>query len=599
MEKSISKKLFAGVLALSASFILASCDPVSASLKDYNHPIVVNNDNTELGLDENNLGTLYDSITSERNAKIVSDILEEIAEKKFGTYADLLNATDNDKKIAFVDAHEDFFKSIELNATNEEKLARFEFFKSDIEERISEYFYNEIKNTDYEDDLGRFSEEKLYKKHKYELYDLVPITNDVKENVFFVDSSVTKENAASLLKGQYYNTAEGARGYIEQKVYPDILKNKLVEDYIYVNNPSSLGRAYGRKVSYVKIAYEDSLKDSWELMRAFADTYIKNATAVTSKDDEAINFELLNYAIKGFTQFDFIEGGKHYLVNNNASDTAVNNLLLAAYADNKAPYDAYETETVPVADPTDPNDPYVYEGIILVKDGNYCKYTKLGKLIESYNKAIQAEGERFPDPEYEEELAKFTEKGKSKQYGLMKKIIELAQEDYTTDGWYVKNGGITELPSALRDRLFNIKVANVLDDPAKLPVETDPVTYDSKNYVRNIKGRKVVVPTNAIPYSESEPFNYIYRDDSGKAFYICQVLEAPSTAKLNDLAEEYTKLDKESIKRQIAKLLGTKDSYIKDAYTELLNNYEFTFFDTSLYDYFKSEYPDLDQFDED
>ena len=50
--------------------------------------------------------------------------------------------------------------------------------------------------------------------------------------------------------------------------------------------------------------------------------------------------------------------------------------------------------------------------------------------------------------------------------------------------------------------------------------------------------------------------------------------------------------------RQVAKILGTKDTYIKDAYTQFLNNYEFTFYDQSLFDYLKSEYPDLDQFND-
>ena len=89
MEKHISKKFFAGILALSAGFILASCDPVSAVPKNYNDPIVATTEG-EVDLDGNNLGTLYDAITSDRNSKIVDDILAEIAEKKFGTYAEFL-----------------------------------------------------------------------------------------------------------------------------------------------------------------------------------------------------------------------------------------------------------------------------------------------------------------------------------------------------------------------------------------------------------------------------------------------------------------------------------------------------------------------------
>ena len=187
------------------------------------------------------------------------------------------------------------------------------------------------------------------------------------------------------------------------------------------------------------------------------------------------------------------------------------------------------------------------------------------------------------------------------------------KEDYTTDGWFVKNGGVSELPSAIRDRLFNIKVANTLDNDSLVNENSDEKmgAYEYEDgdkskdkitrlpYLRNIYGKKVILPSKSLSY-EKDPYNYIYHDVDGKAFYICEVLEAPSTAKLNESSKVYTALEKEQISRQIAKILGTKDSYIKDAYTDYLNDnkYLFTFFDTSLYDYFKSEFPDLDQFED-
>ena len=109
MEKHISKKLFAGILALSAGFILAACDPVSAVPQNYNHSIITSTDG-EIDLDGNNLGSLYDSITSERNSKIVEKILAQIAEKKFGTYAEFLEASNDATKVAtYVANHKEFF----------------------------------------------------------------------------------------------------------------------------------------------------------------------------------------------------------------------------------------------------------------------------------------------------------------------------------------------------------------------------------------------------------------------------------------------------------------------------------------------------------
>ena len=596
MEKHISKKFFAGILALSAGFILASCDPVSAVPQNYNNPIIASTDG-EIVLDGNNLGTLYDSITSERNSKIVDDILSQIAEKKFGSYAEFLDAcSSNEKQVAFVNAHEDFF------GTDENKDARFTAFMNDLEERISEYFYNEITSGSYNDDLGRFSEKKLYNAHKYELYDLGEEPATFK--TFFVDKELTKENAFSKLNGDVYKVAEaGKRGYIQEKVFPDILRNKLVEDYIYKNNPSSLGRAYARELSYVKISYEGESKFADSLMENFAKTEIQD----THADREHIDFSIIENAYKGFLP----------------SDTQ-NPLITPVSGDAKTLLDAVVTSADDkiVVDYTDPNfdeEDYKTNSIVLIPEGTYYKDTKIGEILEDYQKAVKAEAQgRFPTSENKEALDSFTADGKSKQYGLLQKLISLMKEDYTTDGWYVKNGGVTELPSAIRDRLFNIRVANSLDD-GSLKLEHKTAEEDTMGsyeygedgnkvtrlpYLRNLYGKKVILPNKALSY-EKDKLNYIYHDVDSKAFYICEVLEAPSTAKLNKnqttVYDDPNKVEitKEDISRQVAKILGTKDSYIKDAYTEYLNKYEFTFFDTSLYDYFKSEYPDLDQFDED
>ena len=593
MEKYTSKKFFAGLLALSAGFILAACDPVSAVPQNYNSPIVATTEG-EINLDGNNLGTLYDSITSDRNSKIVNDILSQIAEKKFGTYAEFLNAcSSTENKVTFVNAHAEFF------GTDEYKEDRFDAFKADLEERISEYFYNEITSGTYNDDLGRFSEKKLYNAHRYELYDLGEVA-EANFKTFFVDKELTKSNAFSKLNGAAYQVAEpGKRGYIQEKVFPDILRNKLVEDYIYKNNPSSLGRAYARELSYVKISYEGESKFADSLMENFAKTEIQD----THADREHIDFSIIENAYKGFLP----------------SDTQ-NPLITPVSGDAKTLLDAVVTSADDkiVVDYTDPNfdeEDYKTNSIVLIPEGTYYKDTKIGEILEDYQKAVKAEAQgRFPTSENKEALDSFTADGKSKQYGLLQKLISLMKEDYTTDGWYVKNGGVTELPSAIRDRLFNIRVANSLDDGSLINengtdhqlgdyqyVDGDPAKDKLTRlpYLRNIYGKKVVLPSKSLSF-DKDPFNYVYHDVDAKAFYVCEVLEAPSTAKLNDSSTVYSKIEKENISRQVAKILGTKDSYIKDAYTEELNKFkDVIFHDTSLYDYLKSEYPDMDIFDED
>ena len=593
MEKHTTKKFLGCILALSAGFVLASCDPISAAPANYKDPIV--SYDSDATFDDNNIGTLYDSIATERNAKVVNNILKQIAEKKFGSFKELLDSTASEAaRDEFLNRHTEFFGE----ASDTHRVERYNVFMQDVQDRISETFYNEITSGSYNDDLGRFSEKKLYNAHLYELYDLGEVAEF---KTFFVDKELTKENAFSKLNSSAYIVAEeGKRGYVQEKVYPDILTNKLVEDYIYNNNYNSLGRAYARSVNYVKISYDDGFKFAESLMEQFANLKIE----VDANDVH--KYDVLADAYKGFTK------------STNSSE------LIATLSGESLTILANAQTEGQLDNPIAANDAnYKLGDLVIIPAGNYYKQSKLGKILVEYQKAIRGEEQgRFATSENKAALDSFTSDGKSKQYGLLQKVVSLMKEDYTTDGWYVKNGGLSELPSALRDRLFNIRVSNSLDDGSLVKETKEDGTMGAYEYIdgdkdndkltrlpylRNVYGKKLVLPTNALSYNapDNDHYNYVYHDRDGKAFYICEVLEAPSTAKLNpESTTAYKDGDKvdtmkiENIARQVAKILGTKDSYIKDAYTEYLNKYEFTFYDTSLYDYLKSEYPDLDMFEE-
>ena len=616
MEKNITRRFVKGLLALSAGFLLASCDPVHALPTNHAENIVVNKDDSKIDVTDNDLLQIYNLIESGQNEEVVSKILREIAENKFGKYKDLYDAVKNEQgteRAKFIADHKNYFNP------NDDEFAekRFDDFVKDIDLRISEAFYTEISSGSYNDEEGKFSEKKLYNAKRYELYDLPAAGTEVVNNKFYVTKDITKENTfrpleggqENKLKGVYHNFTDGERGYIEEKVYPEILKNKFVEAYIQEKNPASLGRAYARKINYVKVSYEKKSESSalWKMLKKFADLYIENG-------EGKMDFELIAGAIKGFTVF-----GDSVLVDKITADDAtgdaalVNALLSEGHAS--------ETDKQKFIEVKEVNEDHYWYGdkteadsIHLIPNGNYYRDTKLGKLIVSYEEAIKAEKNgRFATPSQVAELEKFTSEGKPKEYGLMQKIIALAKEDYTTDGWVLKNGGATELPSSIRDRLFNIKVANILDDNEAYEGHTDPALpdeakdgkenigkYNGKNYVRNIYGNKLVLSSEASPF-KLEHYNYIHEDVDGKAFYICEVKEAPSTAKLSERSSTVYKKDGkidtyriEQLGRQVAKVLGTKDSYIKDAYTEMLKNYKFEFYDASLFEYINSEYPDLE-----
>ena len=630
MDKNISKKLFAGVCALSAAFILAACDPISAVPAHYDDPIVTKTDGSNITDDDNMTGKIYDAIATDRNTKIVSDLLEEVALGRYGSYKEICDSNANrDEKIKYVKKYAKVFqrkddeklKDIDINDLYE---ARFDNFYSDVMARINEFFYNEITSGSYNDDEGRFDEVKYFLAHFYEFYDIsYPKESDgsYKSHKFFVTNEVTKETkfvgegADPLfgLIGSYSNP--GKRGYIEEKVFPQILKDKLVEEYVLNNNYASLGRAYARKVNYIKVSYEKDDVMAWDMMQKFADDYINKVNADTELN---CNFEIVVRAMKGFNKVGTFEGSTGGV---QTLDTAAGEDKVAKAANDLLAAVLPSGEKIKITGGSH----YKIGGDVLIPDNSeFYLDTKIGQLVDSYEKAIRAEESgRFPIASEKAELDKFTSSGKSKAYGLREKLISLAKEDYTTDGWFVKNGGLSELPSALRDRLFNINVANTLDDGSlkyEANIETEEVVDDVKHYplgayetdtdgkavkrmpyMRNIYGNKFVIPAKSLAYKDNH-YNYIYNDKTGHAYYIVLVEEAPSTAKLTLTSDKsYSKLPEtkddvfktEEVSRAVAKVLGTKDSYIKDAYTEILKNYEFVFYETSLYEHFKSEYPDL------
>ena len=629
MEKNISKKLFAGVCALSAAFILAACDPISAVPTNYNDPIVVNNDGSAVAGDDNKTGKIYDTVATDRNNQIVSNLLEEVANGRFGSYKDIKEANvDDTTRVAYADRFSKVFhqKDDENDkhgkSANEVRANRVKLFCEDIEARISEFFYNEITSGSYNDDEGRFDEKKLWMAHYYEFYDLNGSPDSPLFKTYFVTNKLTKENAFTdefLNTNFYSNSEEGKRGYIEEKVFPQILKDKLVEEYVYKNNRSALGRAYARKVNYIKVSYENDATP-WKMLKNFAEKY------VVAGDKDSVKFEIITKAIKGFDDVGAFKAAEDdgILKLDDAAEGSEGKMAFDLLKATLDPEGTKDDAYVVIEDSADHLAHYKLGGVQLLKAGKYFKETKLGALIDSFEKAIKAENSgRFPIASEKAELDKFISSGKSKAYGLREKLISLAKEDYTTDGWFVKNGGLSELPSALRDRLFNINVANTLDDGSLKyeanitePVEVDGVMHypmgayeTDKNgkdvkrapYMRNINGNKFVIPAKSQAYA-SNPYNYVYQDVDGKAFYIVLVEEAPSTPKLNlESSSSYSKIQEtkdvafktETIAREVAKVLGTKDSYIKDAYTEILKEYEFVFYETSLYEHFKSEYPDL------
>ena len=606
MANNTTKRvLLTGVFALSAAFVLASCDNISAVPANYETPIVVKDGNA-FEDDENKLGEIYDALANNKNEKVVAALLETIAQKEFGTYAELKEAAKGDDaaKLAHINKYAHQFKKDSDAEVVEKKagttleqiqLDRFNYFYEDLNERIDKVIFDEISSDSYRDTINKteFLEEKYARAKRQDNYDIKGF-NDKGEATLtfkkvFIDSNFDKDNVRDYLT-DFEDTYED---YITKKLIPDVFKDKLVEEYIIDNNYSALGRAYGRKINYVKIAYSsEDPNTTYRLATLFAENYLD----VEAAKGHEVSYETLVSWIKGFTGIT-TTGGKP-VINIYMPDAAIEDKFNEIYGTpDHLEAKCEKTDKDYAAGYTEEESIFDYFTINGVKptssaEFKFYKKTKIGEILENYEKAIVGEATRFASSEDVAQYDSFTNNGKqSKEQGLIQKLTELALDDYSDDGWYVKNdndGSLSSLPEEIKNRLFNIKVSNDFDKEGWEYVADE-------SYFREVQGHYYLTPASV----SDAKYNWILRDTSGNALYIVEILEAPSTSKLNRASENsYLNKDAdpyktEEIARQIAKILGTKDTYTTNAYTAYLKLYTFVYHDTSVYDYLKETYPDL------
>lgn len=594
------KLLLAGALVLSGTFVLAACDSVNAIPVNYETPIVVKGGQA-YNDDDNVLGKIYDALSSNKSSKAVGTLLERLAEKEFGTYEEIekcfsISGDETSIKLGQAKKHiakyaHAFTRSddggLKPGVTPEEvRIERLKYFYKDLNERIDSVIFSEISSDSYRDTINKteFLELKYARAKREQSYDIVGFNEDGSTSVtwkdVFIDDNFKEDNVREYLEDfSRYND------YVSRKIIPDVYKDKLVEEYILNNNYSALGRAYARKINYVKVSYtDDDPNTTYKLVEAFTSSYLDKAAR---KEDEQVNYSMLVSWMKGF------EG----VTTNEEDDVpaieplAPTSTLTAIYGEPVSITPKCEKEPARKFD----DEVKALEKYGFASDFKYYEKTKLGDILKNYEKAIVGEQSRFASSEDISQLKDFTNSGKrSKEQGLMQKITDLAlnsSDSFSKDGWYVKNdkdGSLSGMPEAIKNRLFNIKVSNDFD-------KADWEYVENESYFIENNGHYYLTPSE----KSDAKYNFILRDTSGKSLYILEILEAPSTSKLNKISDKsYLKTDDyafktESVARHIAKILGTKDTYTTNAYTSYLKLYTFTYHDTSVYEYLEATYPDL------
>ena len=629
------RKLLA--VALFCTLGLTACDEIIAKPSNYKDPIVRDANGDGIDVPNNEMSTVIDAI---RKGALAGDVLDEFlyryAVSAFGPYNNVtktaketgvtlkevarlikskwsnledvntldaagLKDSDADK---FIKSHKAYWtlndkgERVHYKADNTPEVVaddasadQLEYARvltkwNTIEDRIAKALYSAISgNTTYT--TRNVFEEKEYLYSLYgnmkkvakpseatsytglvwpevEDFDVFNTDKKVKDINGNLDTILHRENYQ-----QHFELTDSTESssntitYVEDDIIPTIYRTLLTEQYLYDESYQLLGRSYARKVNVIKLTGSTTYsKAAGYLMDEFISSKVFNAEGTATTLDD---FKMLSSAYNGAFMAE------------------------TTYATSD------EYKLWQAAGLVDGDDSYVKEA----KDGSkYFVGTAYGDMMEKYDKISS-------NPAISENESDFTDNGKYvKEVGKEIKTREILVKDNTTTGWYIKNGGLTDLPDSIRSRLFNISVANALNrTPAEKATNDRNAAngYDSSkdfnNYVASINGKSYLKIDKKA--NDAEDKNDILFVD-GDNYYIIQIEEAASSSTLSKTEnnsylnlEGYGPYVMEEIVNEVCTIVADSESYRTLAKKHFLEQAKLKYFDTVIYNYFKSNFPEL------
>ncbi len=562
------KHLLALGAAVCSIFSLASCDNVEASL-----PADVANSQI-LNVDQNNANTLkdiYDALITSGNTnseKILDNILYIYAESMFGNFIThetktgvkdivseyLLDKTNTTKIDEFINNHVSYqIKKADGTTDYDSSRVRLVNFYNDILYRVYTTFLGYVTNTTYQE-RNKFNEDKFYDAQVKAYYNL---GDDHKDEYIQVegDMSIDEDNPgddADCLNNTYINTYfEDVWGtyseYIELNILPDIYRNHLTTEYMFTQNDAQINLTAARNVEYIQLSSNAQYTDAvLALMRQYC------AKVIEANKMNDYGFEFLSSLYKGTEQ--------EYTTD--APTTPAGQLAKEIYTA------AHWTHaTITVGKNEDGSDRVLH----------YYKESSFGTICAKYQTILDQTSR--DDSDANSVYSDFTNSGSySKETGFNIKMQSLISEGHITKGWYT-SGGLSALPSSLSTRIFKTAVANEVDN------EDDPTSYG-----RYIDHKYFLTPS---AYSEDNRYPYLVED--GSNYYIVWVKEATKAAKFiaDGVYDKRGTLEGERISRKVAYSLSSIDTWKTDAKTYYVQQMALLYHDDYVYQYFKSQFPDL------
>ena len=624
---------FAAIALLSAFALTACDDDIIAKPTGYddNSP-VVNIEGFNGTVYNNDFTDIYDSI---RSGSLASDVLDQLlyqySASVFGNYNAVTASKISENKFGettlkaavagltldaeknptggsqvtkdFIKAHSAYWSKNKagkrVGDDNKEvsedadpslsEYARLNNKWKTIEKRIAEKMYAQISGGSYSE-RNVFEEERFLRSLAVSIENNVAALNDTTPlfkgvltsavedyDVFDEEKGKTKDiNGADdyILHRQNYQSnaeltetesADQDATYVEDKLIPDIYRQLLVEQYILDESYDTLGRTSARHISVLSISKNANYsKGAVNLMNTFVKTKIFDNSRT---DDISLDtFKMVSNAWIG---------------------AFMSNADYATNEDTKPMYDLMNA-AVPE---------YFVSGT-----NPYFQGTAYGDMMEEIEKINANPALSENESSYTGSNSYTVEKGKEI------KTRELQLKDFTSTGWYVKSIGASSLPDSVKNQLFDINVANALNGDDCVEYEYKDVEGEMKwttnetndnresliNVVGKVKDQYFLRNTTRIKGNPVE--NDILFENDG-TYYIVLVEDAIRSKNLNKenyqeaTAEELDTL--ETYINEIVQIVADNDTYKTLSKKHWLEEMDLKFHDTTVYDYFKSNFPEL------
>ncbi len=504
----------------------------------------------------------------------------------------------------------------------------------DIEKRIAENMYSKISSGTYTS--KHFFKEKDFVKSLYEAGQSVikynhesvesvkPLIIDYTvedDEVFEKEVKVGEETKViNILHREFYQTNYGLSQeedegaiqyhYIEKEVVPQIYSDLLIEQYLLDEESNSVKQSRARLINVIKI-------EKYSSFHINADLLVKEL--VKEIYSHAPTGDYYAYVDENHSNNPYFEIFEKY--EEISKGLKVYDPSTVTLVTDESSADYWKAEQIIARIHESRSDAFKYAK----KQGKeYYENTTYGDLVEDYDEFLSAKSFEEIDTSLRN---KFTSNGTvTPEEGFDQERISLSQVEAITKGWYVqKNGPSLDGNGTIKTNLFQLGVANnkleaknatdpILQwKPANenkgLLAATDRYTKESGTWeIRKEKAadeNKYLCSINGAyflkfegNYAGSDYINDIVYDD-GSAYYICQVIEAAKDVKLRNSEStgsyatsrglEFLNAVTSEITTKVAET-GSYSSLSKEYW---LKKMDIKYHDQSVYDYFKSNYPDL------